>query len=55
MLINNGFKIVFNISDMLFGELAKQDDISDLTIDDMIYFKYVHLMSREIVRNKQIY
>lgn len=55
MLINNGFKIVFNIVEMLCDKRAKEGDIPDLTIDEMIYFEYVHGMPREIFRSTQIY
>lgn len=40
---------------MQCGKRAKEDDIPDLTIDEMIYFKYVHGMSREIFYSTQIY
>ncbi|KAL4119186.1 hypothetical protein QTP88_012031 [Uroleucon formosanum] len=52
----NRFKIVTNISEMLYGKGTRGEDIpEDLTTDDMTYFKYASITSVDVERSFSSY
>ncbi|XP_060855950.1 uncharacterized protein LOC132933685 [Metopolophium dirhodum] len=56
LMKNNGFKVLKNISAILDGENTSRDGIpEDLTLNDMVHFKYAPVTSVDVERSFSSY